>query len=209
MPSWPEFETLIDLTGEAYRARRDALLSTPDLKAKLALQPTDSPWKPRLAAAILQGWLEKKSLYEGVLKELDAIDISWERQKVTGIAGIWERFALRAHREYHSDILPLCWEVVLKHGEDWPDWKVITFLRMMDVVPNERSVEPLIHFIESSPSPKLTDVGRDSLSRQPVLAVQLAVARRLELPIPITPTAATALKQATARAQSLATKPLQ
>lgn len=178
---WPEFEQAKLLAGPAYDAHRDALLnSTPDLEAKLLAYRQGQPWQTPITAAMLDGWRKHAALYKSVLDELNSIDIEWERKKVTGMAGIWEAFALRAHQEFKTDILPLCWEVILKHAADWPQWKVITFLRMMEAVPDERSVDPLISFLETASDAAMQDVAAQTLKRQPTLKAREAIRRRLQ-----------------------------
>lgn len=178
---WPEFEETQRLAGSAYDAHRDTLLkSTQDLEAKLLAYRQSQAWQTAITATILDGWRKHAALYQSVLNELNSIDIDWERKKVTGIAGIWEAFALRAHQEFKTDILPLCWEVILKHGADWPQWKVITFLRMMEAVPDERSVEPLIAFLETATDTAMQDVAAQTLKRQPGVKAREAIRTRLQ-----------------------------
>lgn len=193
---WPEFEQAKRLAGPAYDAHRDALLKgTQDLDAKLLAYRQSHPWQTAITAAMLDGWRKHTALYKSVLHELNSIDIDWERKKVSGIAGIWEAFALRAHQEYKTDILPLCWEVILKHAADWPPWKVITFLRMMEAVPDEQSVEPLIAFLETAPDAAMQDVAAQTLKRQPSIKAREAIRARLESPTPPPPPAAELLQR--------------
>jgi hypothetical protein len=201
MSPWTEFEELMRHTGEPYRALRTAILThAPDLEARLQAERERPAWRSQIFAEILAGWRNHRDMYESVLAELDAVDVAWESKKVTGISGVWDRFALRAQREYQAAILPLCWEVLLARDEEWPDWKVVTFLRMLEAVPDDRSIEPLIAFVETTRPPALRGVGADALSRQPAVATRLAVIARLEdRPAALEPDAVAALRKVEAR----------
>ncbi len=106
---------------------------------------------------ILAGWASHRDMYDQVLAELDAVDIAYIGQTRDGIvANVRDVFAWKAANVYKSAILPLCWEALLKYRNEWPDWKVITFLRMLralayavpDAIPDEGLAEALMEFAE-------------------------------------------------------------
>lgn len=112
-----------------------------------------------------------------MLAELDQVDLERESRKITGISGVWEAFGARAEAEYKADILPLCWEVLLKHAADWPDWKLIAFLRATAAVPAPESVDPVIAFLEATDDAQLQDVAGQTLLKLPRDAVEPRVHR--------------------------------
>jgi hypothetical protein len=168
MADWDDFELLKQVTGEFYDTRRDALLrSTPDLKARLAGPEAQGDWYNTIMRRILAGWGEHSLLYRRVLADLDAVDVARESRKVAGISAIWDEFALKAATQYKADILPLCWEVLLKHAGDWPTWKLVAFLHATAAVPAPESIDPVFWFLEHVSNPQLQDVAGQTIRKLP------------------------------------------
>jgi hypothetical protein len=171
---------LKELTGAAYERARDALLESPDLDSQLAATPAhQGDWRDTITRRILDGWRRHGSLYRVVLAELDAVDVEHESRKITGITGVAERFAFWAKTEPQADILPLCWEVLLKHGGEWPDWKLVVFLFIVAAVPAPESVDPVIAFLEGIDDVLLQDAAGQTLRKLPQDAVEPRVQRAL------------------------------
>jgi hypothetical protein len=146
---WPEFAALLGLHGDAHALQRDRVLAD---KAGLALHMpallVDPDWRRRVHAAILQGWIDHAALYRQVLHELDQVDPAREHRTLLGMPRVWNRYADQARDDYKQAILPLCWEVLLKFGDLWPAWKVMTFLRMIGAVPHADSVEVILVYMQ-------------------------------------------------------------
>jgi hypothetical protein len=173
-----DIEVLKQLAGAPYERARDALLQSRDLPSRLAATPPfPGDWRDTITRLILGGWSKHAPLYRRVLAELDAVNVEHESRKITGISGVWEAFAAKAETEYKADILPLCWEVLLKHAGDWPDWKLIAFLRATAAVPAPDSVDPVIAFLESTDDAQLQDVAGQTLLKLPKDAVEPRVQR--------------------------------
>ena len=182
MNQWTEFERLKQLTGSAYQRERDAILqTTPDIKSRLKDYHAHQDWHFRILAQILEGWADHKRLYRQVLAELDAVDVEQESKTVVGISRVWDSFALRAKNEYKHDVLPLCWEALLKYVNVWPEWRLITFLRMVAVLPDGRSVEPVLHFMERTNEPGSIDLAGTVLQLLPAETAKKAVEEHLKI----------------------------
>lgn len=182
MGQWTEFNRLVELTGTAYEQQRDHVLkNTPDLKQKMADLKANPQWQAQVLWGILQGWQDHRDLYQRVLAELNAIDVEHEKKKVTGISGIWSDYAYLAKKEYGDAILPLCWEVLLKHSDTWPSWKLITFLRMQAVLPDSLSVEPVLAFMEKQNEPSTLELAGRMLLYLPAKDVRPAVTEHLKV----------------------------
>jgi hypothetical protein len=168
------------LHGEAYARQRDRVLA--DQTAVMTYLPAhrgDPDWLWRTLAAIVHGWSEHAALYRQVLAELDQVDVAAESRKVTGITRIWTRYGMRARSVYGPAILPLCWEVVLKFGDLWPQWKVITFLEMIGAVPRAESVEPVLTFMQEVAPIDFIEAAANTLRDLPTADVQPALAARI------------------------------
>lgn len=177
---WPEFEALRGLHGEDYARQRDRVLA--DRTAVMAYLPTyagDPDWLWRTLAAIVRGWSEHAALYRQVLAELDQVNVAAESQQVTGISRIWTVFGMNARIDYGPAILPLCWEVILKFGDLWPRWKVITFLEMIGAVPQAKSVEPVLTFMQEVAPIDFIEAAANTLRDLPTADVQPALAARM------------------------------
>jgi hypothetical protein len=170
-----DLEILKQLTGEAYEARRNAFLQSSGDLARLAAPPVPGDWRAAMVRRVLTGWRDHGPLYRRVLADLEAVDVAAESRTVVGISGVWDRFALKAQKEYKSDILPLCWEILLKHADDWPMWKLVAFLRAAAAVPDAASVDPVLWFLERTADSQLQDVAGQTLLKLPRDAVALRV----------------------------------
>ncbi len=159
---------LAQLEGPIYRSTRDELFrrggNFSDLTARYAGDPD---WRVRMTAAILQGWTEQRGLYEKVQSELDRINPAGRSQRLTGMAGLWEEWEMRAHLELREPILPLAWEGVAKLADSLPAWRTAAFLAMISGVPSERSIEPVAHVIETSAERLLRERAALALSKLP------------------------------------------
>lgn len=163
-----QFTMLTQLSGEAYLFQRNALLShRVDVTTFLPLQTNEVSWQHQIQAQILTGWQKHHLLYTSIIKELGAVDAETESKTAIGISRIWDKYALKTQKEYHEDILPLAWEVVLKLHEHWPDWKVITFLHILAAEPNEASVAPTIWLLENTLNDSIRDAAGFALSKLP------------------------------------------
>ncbi|MCP4349979.1 MAG: hypothetical protein GY795_31240 [Desulfobacterales bacterium] len=181
MEYWESFEKLKIKMGNDYLKDREYLLhSIPDIKERVQSYQDDSNWQNRILAGILAGWSDHDKLYSKVLADLDAVDLERELQTVTGISGVWNKFALTAQNEYKSDILPLCWESLMKFHNEWPEWKLITFMRMIVAVPDEKSIYPLISLIENTSNSRLQQSAGRSLARLPKQDVKKQVEQALK-----------------------------
>ncbi|MBZ5715387.1 hypothetical protein [Nannocystis pusilla] len=177
---WPEFAALRVLHGEDYARRRGRVLA--DQTAVMTYLPAyagDPDWLWRTLAAIVRGWSEHAALYRQVLAELDRVNVAAEGKKVTGISRIWTRYGMRARIDYGPAILPLCWEVILKFGDLWPQWKVITFLEMIAAVPKAESVEPVLTFMQEVAPIDFIEAATNTLRDLPAADVQPALAARM------------------------------
>lgn len=181
MGNWVEFDRLKYSTGNDYRQQRDLILrSTPDIKARIQSVLTDPDWFNRIMAMILEGWIDHRQMYTNVLAELDAVNVERENKTVVGISRVWDAYALKAENEYKTDILPLCWESLLKYEQEWPEWKLVTFVYMTASVPDRHSIEPLIYLIENSNNPELQDIAGEALAELPETASKMKIEQALE-----------------------------
>ncbi len=144
--------------GDLYQKEKEKLLSSEEHVSALLEESRDSDqWEYHIAASIIDGWRKHGKLYETVLGEIEAIDAEKYRQTVKGI---------------EKDILPLCWEMILKFGNQYEQWKIITFLYMISAVPDERSIEPLMWFIENTDSEELRQRAARAITFLPKDAVK-------------------------------------
>jgi hypothetical protein len=177
---WPEFAALRGLHGDDYARQRDLVLADrASMTTRLADYEKDPDWMWRTLAAIVRGWSVHSALYLQVLTELDQVDVAGESRKVTGISRIWTKYGMNARIDYGPAILPLCHEVILKFGDLWPRWKVITFLEMIGAVPQADSVEPVLTFMKEVAPVDLFDAAANTLRDLPTAAVQPALAARI------------------------------
>ncbi|MDC0716684.1 hypothetical protein [Nannocystis bainbridge] len=177
---WPEFTALRRLHGEDYAHQRDRVLV--DQTAVMTYLPAfagDPDWLWRTLAAIVRGWSEHAALYRQVLAELDQVNVEAEGKRVTGISRIWTQYAMNARRVYGPAILPLCWEVILKFGDLWPRWKVVTFLEMIGAVPKAESVEPVLTFMEEVAPVDFIEAAANTLRDLRSVDVQPALTARM------------------------------
>ncbi|MCY0986642.1 hypothetical protein OV203_41200 [Nannocystis sp. ILAH1] len=177
---WPEFAALRRLHGEDYTHQRDRVLADPTaVMTYLPAYAGDPDWLWRTLAAIVRGWSEHAALYRQVLAELDQVNVAAEGRKVTGISRIWTRYGMKARNDYGPAILPLCWEVILKFGDLWPQWKVITFLEMISAVPKAESVEPVLTFMQEVAPIDFIEAATNTLRDLPTADVQPALVARI------------------------------
>lgn len=178
MAQLASFDALTQLKGKIYLAERNRFIqSQVDLRGSIQSYLLSDAWKTRIQAQIIQGWQEHHQLYVNILSQLDVVNIEDERKTVVGIARVWDMYALRTQQEYHEKILPLAWEVITKYYEDWPSWKVITFLYMIGAAPVEDSIEPVIFLLEETPDPSLKSAAGKTLAKLP----RPAVIKQLEM----------------------------
>jgi len=171
-----QFTILTQINRGEYQYERDALLgSTQDLNSLIAVNASSPEWRNQVQAEILEGWLQHREMYISILRELEAVNVEQERKTVVGISRIWDAYALKAQKEYGRAVLPLAWEVILKFESYWPDWKVITFLRMIADVPDVRSIEPVLWLLENTDNKHLRQAAGKTLSKLPQEAVKLRI----------------------------------
>lgn len=175
MGDLPDFDVLLEVTGRTYDTRRDALLhSVDDLNARL--EPyAKRDWRSATMSRVLTGWSAHGALYRRVLADLDSVDVAKESRKVSGMSAVWDQFADAAATQFKTDILPLCWEALLKHGDDWPAWKLVAILRATAAVPVAESVKPVLWFLEHTSEPQLQDVAGQTLQKLPKQAAEPSV----------------------------------
>lgn len=179
MGDWVDFEALVAATGEEWARGRDKLLGSGDaaaLATRLAPLAEAGDVDRAATARILAGWAEHGALYRQVVDVLDAVDIDRERRRVSGITGVWTRFADMAAQEWGADVLPLAWEWVLKRP-DWPMWKQATGLHVIGALPDARSVPVLVAFIERTEDDGLRRLAGQILARMPREAAREPVER--------------------------------
>ena len=163
-----QFNMLTQVDKDAYMHLRNMLLSNPkELGPVISSSQSNPDWTFRTHAAILEGWQQNRNMYIAVIQELDAVNVEQESKTVVGISGVWSGFALKARKEYGRAVLPLAWEVVLKFSDYWPEWKTITFLRMIAAVPDGQSIEPVAYLLEHTRSESLRQVAGQTLARLP------------------------------------------
>jgi hypothetical protein len=163
-----QFSILTQVDKDAYLHQRNMLLSNPqELGPLLASYRGSEDWTLRGHAAILAGWQQNRNMYIRIIQELDAINVEQESKTVVGISRVWDAFALKTEKEYGRAVLPLAWEVILKFSGYWPDWKTITFLRMIAAVPDAESIEPVVHLLENTSSESLRQVAGQTLTHLP------------------------------------------
>jgi hypothetical protein len=164
---------LAQLKGDAYLAEREEFLH--DQKGThLGAQATstDAPWRVRMQAKIVQGWLEDRSFFKELLSQLDSVNPEQERKTAIGISRIWDMYALKTQREYHERILPLAWEAITKFHESWPAWKIVTFLYMISARPTEESIDPVLCLMEETRDPLLRSAAGQTLAKLPRSSVE-------------------------------------
>lgn len=167
MATWSELFALMSLRGEPYIAAREEVLASKGLRDRLTPLLGDASWETVIQAKILLGWHDQRRLYEGVLRDLDAENPAAAERTVSGLNLIWNRYAKRTKTELGEAILPLSWEAILRLSGDMPEWRVITFLRMIGAAPNALSVEPLIAYINAAPDHRLRHAGAAALGDLP------------------------------------------
>lgn len=159
--------------GDLYQKEKEKLLSSAEYVSALLEESRDSDqWEDHIAASIIDGWHKHGKLYEIVLGEIESIDAEKYRQTVKGIEDVWDTYSVKAFNNYKKDILPLCWEMILKFGNQYEEWKIITFLYMISALPDERSIEPVMHLIENTDKEELRRRAAKAISFLPKNAVR-------------------------------------
>jgi hypothetical protein len=178
MNEWFEFEALKALTGAPYEAaRRKWQTALVPERARLAALAADHDWRTATQARILIGWIDHGAEYDTLLQRLDAEDVQRAGRTAAGLSSIWDRYQREAATRLRETVLPLCWESLLKHADDWPSWKLIAFVRMLVGVPHVASAEPLIWFLEHADDEPVARTATQALARLPRDAALAALAR--------------------------------
>jgi hypothetical protein len=172
--AWPELEALQAATGDDYVGLRDQALEALRAEGDAGVAAVEragvytehADGVTATHARILLGWNTHAALYRQVLQELEAVDFEHARKTASGIAGVWDDFAFAAADEWQTAVLPLCWEVLLKRQDDWPDWQVVTFLRMVAAVPDVRS-RPAVAWLAEHGKESLRRDAREALAKLP------------------------------------------
>jgi hypothetical protein len=176
-----QFNILTQINRDEYQYLRKALTDNPQpLKSLIAVNTSDTDWRRRIHADILQAWLQHKKMYLSILRDLDAVNVEKESRTAVGISRIWDAYSFKAQKEYKHTVLPLSWEVILKFEGHWPNWKVITFLRMIAAVPDKRSIEPLLWLLEHTDNSSLRQVTGQTLASLNDETVKLQIQRLSE-----------------------------
>lgn len=140
--------------GTEYVELRDALLKDSSALADfLAQKKPTSASDTSISAVqyeIILGWKNNSDSFKQYLAEIDSINFDIERKTATGVAGVWRQYATIAKEDYGVLILPLCWEVLLKYGKEWDSLVMNIFLTAVEYIPNIRSVEPLLRYMEAT-----------------------------------------------------------
>lgn len=175
MTTREQLAVLRTLESGLYEPHRDALVAMrddPKLGALLALDADHADWPRAMTARVVQGWQQHGGLYRSVLDELDGVDVDQVLATATGMPSVWDEFRRRAVEDYREGILPLCWERVVKYGRLAPSWKTTVFARMMEAVPHERNVPPLLHCLSHSDDYSVQDECAQALRAQPPEVMQ-------------------------------------
>lgn len=168
--------------GDLYQKEKEKILRSEEHVSALLEKSRDSDqWEDHIAASIVEGWFTHGKLYETVLGEIASIDADKYQQTVKGIEDVWDTYSVRAFNSYKKDILPLCWEMILKFGNQYEQWKIITFLYMIAAVPDTRSIEPLMWFIENTDSEELRQRAARAITFLPKDAVKIRLKQAEEL----------------------------
>lgn len=145
---WKDFDNLKRLKGNEYRVQRDSIIATTsDLETKLQNYLKSTDWEDVIHSKILLAWSKHRLLYTDVLKRLNNVDVATVRQNIIGMNQVFNEFALDAQTKWGTSILPLCWEQIMKFHHEIPDWHIITYIQMIETVPDSQSIDPLLFFI--------------------------------------------------------------
>ncbi|MCP3868899.1 MAG: hypothetical protein GY703_12540 [Gammaproteobacteria bacterium] len=163
------FILLTATKGGVYQAYRDQWLAAPEANRVIRSDelPGEADWEADTQKKILLGWEENRDLYSTVLKAIDDVDVAFRMKTVAGMAGVYGEYYRRAQSEYQDRILPLCWEAALKFDGHWPGWKIMTFLHMLRALPNDRSVDPVLHVLTTSNSREVRETAAKVLAALP------------------------------------------
>ncbi|MBN1603625.1 MAG: hypothetical protein JW915_18585 [Chitinispirillaceae bacterium] len=136
--------------GDHYVKLREALLlDSMALEEFLSKKPSASDTSnTEIHYEIISGWKNNGEKFKNYLSEIESIDFETEKKKVTGVPGVWRAYANKAKREYGELIIPLCWEVLLKHGREWESWVINIFLTAIEYIPDHKSIGPLIQYMD-------------------------------------------------------------
>lgn len=175
-----DFEALKWITGPLYTKKRDEwLASTRDARLILLRHQQDKDWRTSITATILLGWLEHRSEYEALVRELDQVE--WEKiEQKPGWKSVWETYAkrVRDNPQLGEMLLHLCWEVVLKRHGEWRHGTTVAFFEMLRERPDERSIEPLFWYLQNVARDQTErDLAARALARTPVEPLKRRVAR--------------------------------
>jgi hypothetical protein len=176
------FELLTVTKGSVYQAYRNQLLANKAANQEflLGVESTGDDWKVRIQEKILLGWERNEDLYLSVLKKIDGIDVEFQLKTVAGMAAVYGEYYRRAQKEYLDLILPLCWEAILKFDGKWPEWKIMIFLHMLRSLPNDISVNPVLHVLTTSDSREVRETAAKVLSVLPSNLVKVRLPALME-----------------------------
>ena len=146
---------------------------------RLLAHAKSEDWRTAVTSQIILGWIDHGADYEKLLSMLDGENVQAAGRTAAGLSTIWNKYRAIAQRDFKENILPLCWEVILKHSTDWPAWKVTTFFRILQVTPDARSLEPLFWFLESTANDAMAHDAAKAIARlgRDVVTPRLAKAK--------------------------------
>ncbi len=158
---------------DAARARWQGTLAAS--RHELERRAVSADWRTAINAAIVLGRIDHGPAYDRFQAALAAEDIRAAGRMAGGLHTVWAKYQAIATRDLQGAVLPLCWEVLLKHVNSWPDWQVTAYLRILWVTPDPRSLEPLMWFLETTAN----DGHAHDAARAVALLGRAAVATRL------------------------------
>ncbi|MEZ4313557.1 MAG: hypothetical protein R3F14_36505 [Polyangiaceae bacterium] len=144
-----ELEILRAIAGPLYARRRDAALASGTSFVGVLEQASAQPdERLRITAAFLAGWQADRDIYEGFERDLAAVPLEREMQKVSGAGPAIARVVHASVAAHGERLLPYCWEALVKLGGTLPDWKKMACFEAILALPVAASVEPLFWCVD-------------------------------------------------------------
>lgn len=175
------FDTLAACTGQAYERHKAAFLpGLPALRTRLLEKAQAPDWNSRVTARILLGYGEHGAAYRQFAADVGSADIAREADSAGGLDTIWRGYQAVATRGLGSAFCPLCWEIILKHRHDYPDWQYVCYVRILWVCLDSDSADPLAWLVATAPDSAAAGDAVKALAALPdeSLAGKVAAARR-------------------------------
>ncbi len=172
-----ELLVLRSLEGAAYRARRDALITTESqLETELATFVDSPMWSQSVTARILIGRARHAELHARIEQAIQNADVEGARKTAGGFGSLLNEFAESARVDWGEGALSLSWETLLKEGDEKSAVTLAFHLAILRGLPHPLSVEVILAFMQGRDDQGMIEMAARTLSAFPPVMIEAKVA---------------------------------